>query len=61
MTSLTISIATAKNRSLIVDCLRSTYESVEDLKSEVNLVIRGYPPVFKDLEDHACGFKGEVC
>jgi GT2 family glycosyltransferase len=39
MTTLTISIVTANNKELILDCLRSIYRTIEDLAIEVYVVI----------------------
>jgi len=39
MITLTISIVTANNKSLILECLRSIYGTVEDLRIEVYVVI----------------------
>jgi GT2 family glycosyltransferase len=39
MTKLTISIITANNEKLILDCLRSIYENIEDIPTEVYVVV----------------------
>jgi GT2 family glycosyltransferase len=39
MITLTVSIVTADNRDLILDCLRSIYETTNDLRFEVYVVI----------------------